>query len=216
MKLAFKIKNLIPSPLAEQNLSNSEIWDTEELQIDSSKRYLVSAHSGKGKTTFLSILNGTRTDYSGEAILNEKLLSDFTPKDWAQLRREHISFVSQTLSLFPNLTALENIQLKNQLTHFLEESQIVEMAKQLEVEHLLYKNTETLSLGQKQRIAIIRSLCQPFQLLLLDEPFSNLDNVNIEKASQLISTHCEMQNAGFILASLGEEYFFKYDEKLNL
>ena len=75
---------------------------------------------------------------------------------------------------------------------------------------------ETLSLGQKQRVSIIRSLCQPFDFLLLDEPFSHLDESNIEILSSIIHQELDNQNAGFIMTTLNNEYLFKYDKILNL
>ena len=90
------------------------------------------------------------------------------------------------------------------------------MAKQLGVFDLLKKPCGTLSFGQRQRIAIIRALCQPFDFLLLDEPFSHLDEANIKAASQLIKNECEAQGSSFILVSLGEEYYFDYTHKIIL
>ena len=66
-----------------------------------------------------------------------------------------------------------------------------------------------LSLGQQQRVALIRCLLQPFEFLLLDEPFSNIDDTNIQIAKKLINQECKANNAGFILATLGHNYEFK-------
>ena len=75
---------------------------------------------------------------------------------------------------------------------------------------------ETLSLGQKQRVSIIRSLCQPFDFLLLDEPFSHLDEDNIRILTNIINEELENQNSGLILTTLNNEYLFQYDKILNL
>ena len=66
-----------------------------------------------------------------------------------------------------------------------------------------------LSLGQQQRVALIRCLLQPFEFLLLDEPFSNIDDTNIKIAKKLIEQECKANNAGFILATLGHDYEFE-------
>ena len=73
-----------------------------------------------------------------------------------------------------------------------------------------------MSYGQRQRIAIIRALCQPFDFLLLDEPFSHLDADNIQKAIDLILEICNAENAGMMLVSLGEDYGISFDKRLEL
>ncbi len=73
-----------------------------------------------------------------------------------------------------------------------------------------------MSQGEKQRISIIRALVQPFSWLLLDEPFSHLDDANIHLAKQLISETCKDQNAGMIMASLGSDFGMHYDQKYEL
>ncbi|MEM1119294.1 MAG: ATP-binding cassette domain-containing protein, partial [Bacteroidota bacterium] len=96
------------------------------------------------------------------------------------------------------------------------EAEIKAMAAQLGVDHLLQQNCGTLSYGQRQRIAIIRALCQPFDFLFLDEPFSHLDALNTEAAFRLIQTVCTEQQTGFVLVSLGEQFGGQYDKELIL
>jgi putative ABC transport system ATP-binding protein len=74
----------------------------------------------------------------------------------------------------------------------------------------------TLSYGERQRVAIIRSLLQPFDWLLMDEPFSHLDNMNIEKAVNLIGEVVATNNAGLLLADLEKNDYFRYHKKLFL
>jgi ABC-type lipoprotein export system ATPase subunit len=71
-------------------------------------------------------------------------------------------------------------------------------------------------MGQKQRVAIIRALCQPFEWLVLDEPFSHLDNENREICFKIISGRCSMSNAGMILTSLDEMDISDFDKQLKL
>ena len=89
------------------------------------------------------------------------------------------------------------------------------MAQNLGIENLLEKKCGELSYGQRQRVAIIRALSQPFEYLLLDEPFSHLDDENTQKACTLIETALAKNNAGLILVSLGEKYFLKYDKEIK-
>ena len=210
------LQNLLPHPLKEQGVnSDTEIWG-KELSFKKGKKHLVLAPSGKGKSTLLHCIYGLRKDFDGTILVKNKNIKSYLSDELAEMRQDSLSIVFQDLRLFDQLTAEENILLKSDLKDFKTAAQILKMAKQLGVDSLLKKTCGTLSFGQRQRIAIIRSLCQPFDFLLLDEPFSHLDQANIKAATQLIETECNAQNAGLIIVSLGEDYFFSYDEKIIL
>jgi ABC-type multidrug transport system ATPase subunit len=92
----------------------------------------------------------------------------------------------------------------------------MEMAKQLGMADFLNQRVETLSFGQRQRIALIRTLCKPFNLLLLDEPFSHLDQENINLASSLINEVTKGNQATVLITSLGEAPPLPFDRILSL
>jgi ABC-type lipoprotein export system ATPase subunit len=147
-----------------------------------------------------------------------------------------MAVVFQDLRLFLHLTARENIELKRQLTAQFQipdakiqqastdirrpkseiappsVSALENWAKRLGIAEYLDKTCAILSYGQRQRVAIIRALAQPFDYLLLDEPFSHLDAENISIATDIIKEACIQQNAGLILVSLGDKYAFNYDK----
>lgn len=209
-------KNVTPTPLVGVTSLSSQVWNTS-LVLEQGKNYLVSAASGKGKSTFTSIIYGLRHDYTGKVTLNDSDLQQQNMDWWATLRREKLAVVFQDLRLFLNFSAAENIAVKGNLTPNQTDMQRVsQMAEQLGVAHLLTKQVAHLSYGERQRIAIIRALTQPFEWLLLDEPFSHLDDANVNIAVQLIQEECTKRNAGWILASLGSDYRMPYQELLLL
>jgi ABC-type lipoprotein export system ATPase subunit len=215
------LKQVKPYPLLENGLNPaSEVFNTEGPIFEKGKRYLVSAASGKGKSTFLHILYGLRNDYQGDIYWDNKNIKTHTIDDWTEIRQKKLAIIFQDLRLFLNLTGRDNILLKQSLTISSEAtpsvSVIETMIEQLGMKPYYEQTGETLSYGQRQRIAIIRALCQPFEYLLLDEPFSHLDKNNIQIATQLIDNACKMQNVGFILVSLGEDYGLEYDKKYVL
>ncbi len=211
-----ELKNVTPLPLLENGLNpTSQVFNTEG-SFSFNKNYLLTAPSGKGKSTLIHLVYGLRNDYVGEIFLDKKNIKTFTVDDWATLRQKKFAIVFQDLRLFLNLTARENIELKKGLNTEGVGFDYESAAKRLGVYDFLEKKCETLSYGQRQRVAILRGLAQPFDMILLDEPFSHLDNDNIKIASELIQEACERNKAGFIHVSLGDEYYFSYDENLIL
>ncbi len=213
-----ELENIQPIPLKEMPggiTATSGVFATTCI-FEKGKKYLVNAASGKGKSTLLHIIYGIRDDYDGRASLHGKDVRQFGANDWAACRQRQLSMVFQDLRLFPQLTGLENILLKNGQTDCVPEPEIHNWATRLGMEPYLKQTAATLSYGQRQRIAILRALCQPFEMLLLDEPFSHLDEENTRLASNLIKETCEKRQAGFVMVSLGEEYFFNYDEIIDL
>ncbi len=208
-------KDVLPAPLQSFSHAEESVWK-KGFEIHFPVSVLLNATSGKGKSTFVQLLNGLRNDYTGTITFDQKSIDTLSLDEWILLRKEKIGTIFQDLQLFPSLTTWENLIVKNELTHHRSESEILQFLERLGL--LSYKDqvSETLSFGQQQRVAIIRALLQPFELLLMDEPFSHLDKGNTELAMQLILAEVERNNAGFILTSLGEDYGVNYDFELKL
>ncbi|MFD1550718.1 hypothetical protein DNU06_06070 [Putridiphycobacter roseus] len=198
------LKNIVPAPLIGKVFEEHSIWN-HACCFNAGEYYLIEAQSGEGKSSLMAFLYGLRFDYSGVIMLDDVSIQSLSLSNWIAYRQSKIAAVFQTLSLFDGLTLMENIQVKNELTAFKTEKEVDEMLGTLGV--LAHKNQKvgTLSMGQKQRVAIVRALCQPFEWILLDEPFSHLDQINTGLALQLILDACAAQNAGLILTSLGDE-----------
>ena len=130
------------------------------------------------------------------------------------MRKQKIALLFQELRLFPKLSTRENIELIPEVNP--RGPSELEMAKQLGMADFLKKSVETLSFGQRQRIALIRTLRKPFKLLLLDEPFSHLDQENINLASSLINDIARGNQATVLLTSLGETPPLSFDRILSL
>lgn len=210
------LNHIVPAPIAGTFVSGENcVWDAE-IAFESPKNYLVNAESGKGKSTLLNIIYGIRTDFTGSFTVNGQQSSAMSLNEWATLRQTQLSVVFQDLKLFPNLTVLDNLLIKNRLTDYASEPDIRQMMEQLGIGNKAEQHCGTLSLGQQQRVAIIRSLLQPFKLILLDEPFSHIDTENQKIATGLINEHCSKNNAGLLLTTLGERYFFDYDKTVTV
>jgi len=198
--------------MSESEILGSDIYLSDKVIFEKGKKYLIKANSGQGKTSVLNFIYRSNTNFEGEINYS----SNSENGSVFNLRIDKISYVFQDFKLFSNLTVFENIQLKNKLTNFKNETEINNLIDKVGLKHKRDNLVKKLSLGQKQRVAIIRALCQPFKFFLLDEPFSHLDKKNIKILSDIIKEEIEKQNSGLIIASLDDEYFFNYDKILKL
>lgn len=212
-KITFK--SIIPAVFASQQDLDSEIWG-QEVVLERGKTYLVEAASGKGKSTFCSYISGYRHDYSGEILFDNDNIKQYNASKWAELRQRHISLLFQELRLFPELTALENVLIKNSLTNFLSIDDIRGWFKRLGIEDKIDVQLGKMSFGQQQRVALMRSLAQPFDVLLADEPISHLDDVNAQIMADIIKEEADKQNACVIVTSIGKHMSMQYDKVIKL
>ena len=196
--------------MSESEVSGSDIYLQNEIVFEQGKKYLLKANSGHGKSSILNFIYDCNKNYTGNIFFNNKEDSIIS------IRRTKLSYIFQDFKLFSKLTLWENIKIKNNLTNFKTDEEILHLIENSGLIEKKDQKLDTLSLGQKQRTAIIRSLCQPFDILLLDEPFSHLDERNIEIFTNIINQELENQNAGLIMTTLDNEYLFKYDKILNL
>jgi putative ABC transport system ATP-binding protein len=214
--MTIRLEKMIPLPMLEQKRNSSGLWEVESMLFEKGKNYLVEAPSGRGKTSLLSIIYGIRKDYRGKVFLNGADISGFSGKEWSGIRKRQLSFIFQGLELFDELSAFDNIQLKNSITRHKSSGEIRDMAERLGLAGFLQKKTGILSFGQQQRVAIIRALCQPFDYLLADECFSHMDLENSLAAFGLIREECQVRNAGLILTSLDSMEAVDMESRIKL
>ena len=193
----------------------SDVWN-EEITFHKGHYYLLEANSGKGKSTFCSYLIGYRRDFDGNILFDEQNINALTIKDWAEIRTRHVSYLFQELRLFPELTALENVLIKNNMTHCKTKAQILDWFDELDIADKVNVKIGQMSFGQQQRVALIRSLVQPFDFLLADEPISHLDDDNSNAMAQVLLREATHQGAGVIVTSIGKHLALKYDKVVRL
>lgn len=210
-----RLNQVMPVPLASIKHSEKSIWGNE-IVLQSGKKIMLNAESGKGKSTFTLSVLGLRKDYSGTIQYDSKDIKSFSPTEWSELRKSVISVVFQDLQLFPSLTVKENLVLKNSLTGTYSEEQLLQQLTELGIADKWNQKCGLLSMGQQQRVAIIRALTQPYKWLIMDEPFSHLDEENTQLCLKMINRRTEELNAGFVLTTLGDNHQFEFDYTLNL
>ncbi len=194
---------------------HSDVWD-KDLTFEKGKFYLIEAESGTGKSSLFSFIYGYRNDYSGTISFDERNLANIPTQEWDGIRKNQLSLLFQELRLFPELTAFENIELKNQLTNYKSHEEITQLLELLGIGDKKNTPCAKLSWGQQQRVAIIRTLCQPYDFLLFDEPISHLDDRNGEIIAELVTKEAQKQNAAVIVSSIGKQLPLPYNQRFAL
>jgi putative ABC transport system ATP-binding protein len=212
---SIEFKTVVPQVFAQRDDLNSDVWN-QNISFRKGHVYLLEADSGKGKSTFCSYIIGYRHDYSGKILFDGEDTSNYKVKALVDLRKFHISHMFQELRLFPELTAMENVEIKNNLTGFKTRQEILGWFEQLGIEDKVDAKIGKMSFGQQQRVALIRALVQPFDFILADEPISHLDDNNSRIMADIMMKEVKRQGAAVIVTSIGKHMDLPYEKIVKL
>ena len=200
------LQQTLPQVFADRNSVTSDVWH-QDLFFRKGEMYLIEAASGTGKSSLCSYIYGYRNDYQGIINFDETNIKAYSVKQWVDLRKHSLSMLFQDLRIFTELSALENVQLKNNLTGCKKKKEILSFFEQLGIADKINVKAGKLSFGQQQRVAFIRALCQPF---------SHLDDDNSRIMGELIIAEAKAQGAGVIATSIGKHIELPYNHTLQL
>lgn len=209
------LKQTLPEVFSSRDDIRSDIWH-QELSFRKGEICLIEAGSGKGKSSLCSYIYGYRDDYQGLICFDGKNIRNFAVKDWVEMRKKSLSLLFQELRLFPELTAYENVAVKNSLTGYKTRRQIEEWFERLGVADKMQAPVARMSFGQQQRVAMMRALAQPFDFLLVDEPVSHLDEENSRIMGEMMLEEVRKQGAGVVATSIGKHMLLEYDKIFKL
>ena len=209
------LNNTLPRVFAGHDGIHSDVW-LQDIMLERGKRYLISAESGTGKSSMCSYIYGYRQDYSGTIAFDGQDIRSLSIAQWCDIRQRHIAYLAQDMRLFGELTAMENVELKNRITDFKSRDEILKLFEAMGIPDKVDSLASKLSIGQQQREAIIRTLCQPCDFFMLDEPVSHLDDENNRIVADLITQEAARQGAGVIATSVGNHLKMEVDKTFCL
>ncbi len=172
-------------------------------KADKGEVVLIMGPSGAGKSTFLTIAGSLQKPTSGQVLINDADISDFSAKKSNELRLGKIGFVLQAYNLVPFLTVNEQFTLVDKVKkqNNLSKAELQDLLKQLGITKLLRKYPGELSGGQQQRAAIARALYANPEILLADEPTASLDTQNVEEVGQLFKDLAKKRDKAVMLVT---------------
>lgn len=165
--------------------------------IEKGEFAVIVGPSGAGKTTVLNMLGGMDTATSGQIIVDGVDVAGYTPKQLTKYRRHDVGFVFQFYNLVPNFTALENVELANQISK--DPLDAMSIMEEVGLSDRIDNFPSQLSGGEQQRVSIARALAKNPKLLLCDEPTGALDYNTGKTILRLLQDMCRQKGMTVIV-----------------
>ncbi|WP_298842618.1 ABC transporter ATP-binding protein [Clostridium sp.] len=161
------------------------------LEIEDKEFIVFVGPSGCGKSTTLRMIAGLEEISKGEIYIGDKIVNDVAPKD------RDIAMVFQNYALYPHMTVYDNMAFGLKLRKMPKDEikkKVTDVAKTLDIEHLLDRKPKALSGGQRQRVALGRAIVRNPKVFLMDEPLSNLDaKLRVQMRTEISKLHHKLQ-----------------------
>ena len=181
-----------------------EAVKSTNLNIKKGSFVIVSGRSGAGKTTLLNMISGIDDPSGGDVSIDGKLLEKLSKKQLNSLRRKTIGMVFQSHALMPLLSAYENVELPLRILGIKGHDRRERTEEILSILGLKYRMSHRpyeLSGGERQRVSVARALVRKPEILIADEPTSQLDSINTEIVFEQIKDICKSYNTTTVLAT---------------
>ena len=178
------------------------ILHIDRYQLNAGEQAALIGPSGGGKTTLLNVISGILTPDSGSVIIAGTDIARMSEERRDRFRALKIGFVFQTFNLLPAFTALENVLLGMSFSgRKIQRALAISLLNEVGLGHRLNHRPGSLSVGEQQRVAVVRALANQPALLLADEPTANIDPRNQQTILDLIRKSCESHNISLLMVT---------------
>ena len=203
----------------EKSYGASKVLRGIDFRMEEGERVAIMGPSGSGKSTLLNCIGGIDRPDNGEILFEGQSLTNLSEQELCELRRNKISTIFQFFHLLPTLTARENIEfpmLLNSVSARERNQKVDELLNAVKIQHRAGAFPHELSGGEKQRVAIARSLSMQPKLILADEPTGNLDSKNTDSVLELIEKLSKQHGIAMLLVTHNEEVTRICDQTITM
>ena len=189
------------------------------LEIEKGEMVSIMGASGSGKSTLMNIIGLLDTYDSGTYLFDNKDMKNLDSIERSAYRSRNIGFVFQAANLISYKNVVENVALPlfyQNVSKKEREQKAMEKLEPLGIANWAKHFPNELSGGQRQRVAFLRALAQPFEVLLLDEPFSHLDEANTHVLCEILNEELSQRGATLLMTALETNALLNYDQVLQL
>ncbi len=192
----------------------------KKLSVKDGEKVAIIGSSGCGKTTLFNLISGMIVPTKGNVIVEDVDLTTLKENERDLFRANHIGYIFQDFNLFPDFTVLQNVVLPMSFSKRYEKKEMEEEAlsilKRVGLEKKINQKVKTLSGGEKQRVAIARSIVNKPNIILADEPTGNLDYKNGEKIMKLIMQIADEEKATLLVITHNNSQLEMFDRNINI
>lgn len=201
-----ELKDISKSYSEGENNPRRDILDSFNLSINFDESISIVGPSGCGKTTLLNILGTLDKPDSGEVVFNGEPVTNMNDDQLSKLRAEKIGFIFQSHHLLPQISVIENVILPTLAVNSKQNNTIIfdeaeTLLSEVGLKKEVYKFPSQLSGGEKQRVAIVRSLINNPNLVLADEPTGSLDKSRGEEIIDLLKSLCVNNQTSLVIVT---------------
>ncbi len=218
MIILINLKNI--EMIYDDNGTKINALKLKNLDIKDGEKVAFIGSSGCGKTTLFNLISGLIVPTKGEVNVENTLLNNLPESERDKFRANHIGYIFQDFNLFPEFTVLQNIVLPMSFSKKIEKPNIqkeaINMIKRVGLEDKINQKVKTLSGGEKQRVAIARSMVNKPKIILADEPTGNLDYKNGAKVMELLLKISSEENATLLVITHNNSQLSLFDRSLNI
>ena len=203
----------------EKSYGASKVLRGIDFRMEEGERIAIMGPSGSGKSTLLNCIGGIDRPDNGEILFEDLSLTGLTEQELCELRRKKISTIFQFFHLLPTLTTRENIEfpmLLNSIGKSERNEKVDELLNAVKIQHRACAFPHELSGGEKQKVAIARSLSMQPKLILADEPTGNLDSKNTDSVLELIENLSKQHGIAMLLVTHNEEVTRICDQTITM
>lgn len=191
-----------------------------ELSIEAGSTVAIIGPSGTGKTTLLNLISGVAVPSRGTITVNGVEVSALSDRERRDFRIRQVGFIFQEFELLEYLNVLDNILLPYRISGALQlnanvRSRAAELAEMCGLSDKLKRNVQHLSQGERQRVAICRSLLPNPPLLLADEPTGNLDPENTDKVLEIVFDYIRTSGATLVSVTHERQLLDRFDRVVD-
>ena len=195
-------------------------------EFKKNSRIFIDGPSGCGKTTYLNLITGLMSPDSGDITILDTSLSQLSPSQKDQFRADHFGIIFQQFNLIPYLSVIENIILSCTFSTIKKDrvlnsspsldNEANRLCHRLELDSLIDRPVNELSIGQQQRVAIARALIGQPEIIVADEPTSALDTSRKHQFMSLLMDECRQYQSTLIFVSHDTGLASDFDQVIHL